>query len=122
LGPFNHAEWGDYVSARTLLVLTTCGNATDADELAARLVEQRLAACVNAVNNVSSTYRWLNGIQKDQETLLIIKTTEARFAALEQAIRRHSKYELPEVVAIAVEDGSRAYLEWLRESVAEAKD
>jgi periplasmic divalent cation tolerance protein len=105
-----------------LLVLTTCGNATDAEELAARLVEQRLAACVNAINNVSSTYRWLNGVQKDQETLLIIKTTETRLAALEQTIRQHSRYELPEVVAIAVESGSPAYLEWLRESVADAKD
>jgi len=110
------------VSSKTLLVLTTCGNPEEARRLAKRLVDDRLAACVNAVDGVSSTYRWQGRVQQDQETLLVIKTTEARFAALEQAIRAHSTYELPEVLALPVATGSRAYLDWLGESVAEAKD
>ena len=110
------------MSSPALLVLTTCGSPEDANRLGKLLVEQRLAACVNAVNNVTSTYRWQGRLQQDQETLLVIKTTEARFAALEQAIRQHSSYELPEVVAIAVHAGSPPYLDWLRESVAELKD
>jgi len=85
-------------------------------------VEQRLAACVNAVSNITSTYRWRGQLEQDRETLLVIKTTEARFAALEQAIRQESPYELPEVLAIAVHAGSPPYLDWLRESVAEFKD
>jgi len=110
------------VSSKALLVLTTCGSPEDASRLGKLLVEQRLAACVNAVNNVTSTYRWQGRLQQDQETLLIIKTTETQFAALEQAIRTHSPYELPEVLAIAVHAGSLPYLAWLRESVAELKD
>jgi periplasmic divalent cation tolerance protein len=110
------------VSSKALLVLTTCGNPEDASRLGKLLVEQRLAACVNAVSGVASTYRWQGRLQQDQETLLVIKTTESRFAALEQAIRTHSSYELPEVLAIAVHAGSLPYLAWLRESVAELKD
>jgi periplasmic divalent cation tolerance protein len=86
------------------------------------LVEQRLAACVNAIGNVTSTYRWQGQVQQDRETLLVIKTTDSRYAAVEQAIRLHSTYELPEVVAIPVQAGSLPYLAWLRESVAELKD
>ena len=86
------------------------------------LVEGRLAACVNAIGKVASAYRWKGEVQQDQETLLIIKTTAARLAAVEKAIRTHSKYELPEVIAVPVQAGSADYLAWLRESVAELKD
>jgi periplasmic divalent cation tolerance protein len=110
------------MSEQALLVLTTCGNDEDARTLAQLLVEQRLAACVNAIRGVASTYRWQGQVQQDQETLLIIKTTAARLAALERAIRGHSKYELPEVVALPVQGGSKDYLAWLRESVADSKD
>ena len=105
-----------------MLVLTTCGNDDDAGALARVLVERRLAACVNAVGQVASTYRWKGEVQQDRETLLIIKTTAPRLAAVEQTIREKSKYELPEVIAIPVEAGSADYLEWVRESVAELKD
>jgi periplasmic divalent cation tolerance protein len=110
------------MSDETLLVFTTCGNDEDAKALAQLLVGQRLAACVNAIGKVASTYRWKGEIQQDQETLLIIKTTAPRLAAVEKAIRTHSKYELPEVIAVPVQAGSRDYLSWIRESVAELKD
>ena len=110
------------MSKETMLVLTTCGNDDDAGALARALVERRLAACVNAVSKVASTYRWKGEVQQDQETLLIIKTTAPRLAAVEQTIREKSKYELPEVIAVPVQAGSTDYLEWLRESVAELKD
>ena len=105
-----------------MVVLTTCGTDVDAKTLARALVERRLAACVNAINNVASTYRWKGEVQQDQETLLIIKTTAPRLAALEQAVREHSKYELPELIALPVDAGSADYLAWVRESVAELKD
>lgn len=110
------------MTAETRVVLTTCGNDEDAAALARLLVEQRLAACVNAVSNVGSTYRWQGEIQQERETLLIIKTTGSRFAALETAIRKHSKYELPEVIALPVTAGAASYLAWIGESVAELKD
>ena len=70
----------------------------------------------------TSTYRWKGEIQQDQEVLLIIKTTSPRLAALEQAIREHSKYELPELLALPVVGGAADYLAWVGESVAKLED
>ena len=106
----------------TMVVLTTCGNEDDAAALARALVERRLAACVNAIGRVTSTYRWKGEIQQDQETLLVIKTTAARLAAVETTIREKSKYDLPELIALPVNAGGADYLAWVRESVAELKD
>ena len=110
------------MESETLLVLTTCGNDEAAGSLARLLVERRLAACVNALGNVASTYRWQGRVQQDRETLLLIKTTKARLAEVEAAIRAESSYELPEIIALLVPMGSAPYLEWLRESVTELKD
>jgi uncharacterized protein involved in tolerance to divalent cations len=106
------------VNSRTLVVFTTCATPEAAKRLAAELVEQRLAACVNTLSGISSTYRWQGAVQQEQECLLVIKTTEARFAALEQAILERSSYELPEVLAIPVHAGSARYLDWLRAAVS----
>lgn len=105
-----------------MVVLTTCGNDEDAGALARALVERREAACVNAVRQVASTYRWKGEVQQDQETLLLIKTTVARLAAVERTIRELSKYDLPEVIALPIAAGGADYLQWIRESVAELKD
>ena len=105
--------------SQPLLVLTTCANPQQADELATALVEQRLAACVNSVEAVSSTYRWASKLERDQETLLLIKTTERRFEALAGAIRARSRYELPEVIAVPICKGSSAYLGWIEACVAD---
>lgn len=106
------------MSNSALLVLTTCANADEADEIAGALVEERLAACVNRVDGVMSTYTWESRLQRDRETLLLIKTTEARFDELRLAITRLSSYDVPEVIAVPVRRGSRAYLDWLAESVS----
>ena len=105
------------MGSRPILVLTTCANPTEADELAAALVEERLAACVNRLEGVVSTYRWKSSLERDQETLVLIKTTEGRFDELESAIRDRTSYELPELIAVPVIRGSSAYLEWLEASV-----
>lgn len=105
-----------------MIVLTTCGNDEDAGALARTLVEGRLAACVNTVGRVTSTYRWKGEVQQDQETLLIIKTCAERLAAVEKTIREQSKYELPELIALPVAAGGADYLAWIRESVGELKD
>ena len=106
------------MSTSALLVLTTCANAAEADELASALVEEKLAACVSRVDGVMSTYRWDSLLQRDPETLLLIKTTEARFDELQLAIARLSSYDVPEVIAVPVRKGSKAYLDWLVDSVS----
>jgi periplasmic divalent cation tolerance protein len=105
-------------STSALLVLTTCASPEEADRLAVALVEARLAACVSAVPRVVSTYRWQDKVTRDEESLLLIKTTPSRFPELEQAIRARSSYDVPEVLALPVTSGSAPYLEWLAAAVA----
>lgn len=81
--------------------------------MARLLVERRLAACVNIVTPVRSIYRWQGAIEEATEWLLIIKSSRARFAELAEAIRAEHSYELPEVVALPIVEGSAAYLAWL---------
>lgn len=105
------------LSAPALLVLTTCGDEAKARSLADVLVGERLAACVNAVPNVSSTYRWEGKIEHDAEVVLLIKTTADRFAAVERAIKAAADYELPEIVAVPIQAGSAEYLAWIGASL-----
>ena len=96
-----------------LIVLCTCPDAETAARLAATLVEERLAACVNRIAGIASTYRWNGALTTGEETLLLIKTTNARYAALQARIVELHPYELPEVLAIAASEGLAPYLAWL---------
>ena len=100
-----------------VIVLTTVGSDADAVELARTLVEQRLAACVNIVAGVTSVYRWNEGVEQDDEQMLVIKTTTRLLDALQARLRELHPYELPEFVVIQVSGGSQAYLGWLCGSV-----
>jgi periplasmic divalent cation tolerance protein len=99
------------------LVLSTAGSQEEARRIAHALVERQLAACVNIVPGVESVYRWKGNVESTPEWLLLIKTTAATFLRLREALQELHSYEVPECVALAVEDGSPAYLEWLGESV-----
>lgn len=101
-----------------LVVLCACPEGALATHLADTLVEEQLAACVNCVPGVVSCFRWEGRVQHETETLLLIKTTRARLAALTARIRSLHPYELPEVVAVPVMGGLEAYLAWVRESVS----
>ena len=104
-----------------LLVLTSLPDRASAERLAEKLVEQRLAACVNILAPCGSVYRWKDALQREQEHPMLIKTSAARYAALEQAIRAGHPYELPEIIAVPVERGLAAYLEWVETEAAEAR-
>jgi periplasmic divalent cation tolerance protein len=101
-----------------LLVLCTCPGNTVAAEVSTALIEQNLAACVNRVPGVKSWYRWEGHLQQDEEVLLLIKTTRARYAALEAAIHTVHPADMPEVIAIPITAGSEAYLKWVSESTS----
>jgi periplasmic divalent cation tolerance protein len=96
-----------------LLVLTSMPDRAAAEKLADALIEKRLAACVNILAPCRSVYRWQGGVQRDEEHPVLVKTTRERYAALEAAIREAHPYELPEIIAVAVEHGLPAYLEWV---------
>jgi periplasmic divalent cation tolerance protein len=101
------------------LVMTTCGNAELAGKLASELVERRLAACVNVLPQMTSTFRWKGKVEQDQETLVLIKTASDLIDAVESTIRSVSGYELPELIAVDIVDGSEDYLAWVAESIGE---
>lgn len=100
-----------------LVVLCTCPDGAPATQLAESLVGERLAACVNRVPGVASCFRWQGEVQHETETLLLIKTTRARLAALTARVRELHPYELPEVIAVPVMGGLEKYLDWVRAGV-----
>ncbi len=97
----------------TLLVLTNVPERAVAERLAGMLVEKRLAACVNILAPCRSVYRWKGAVQHDEEHPMLMKTTVERYPALEQALRAAHPYELPEIIAMPVERGLPAYLQWV---------
>lgn len=99
------------------LVLSTAGSEDEARKIAHHLIERQLAACVNIVPQIESIYRWQGKVESSREWLLVIKTTAARFEDVQKAIRALHSYDLPECVAIAIDDGSPDYLEWIGQSV-----
>src|SRR5687767_5936268 len=96
-----------------LLVLTNLPNRAAAEKLADTLIAQKLAACVNILAPCRSIYRWKDAVQHDEEHPMLIKTTAERYAALEQAVRAGHPYELPEIIAMPIERGLPAYLDWV---------
>ncbi|MBS0213477.1 MAG: divalent-cation tolerance protein CutA [Proteobacteria bacterium] len=96
-----------------LLVLCTCPDAANAQALADSLVERRLAACVNLLPGVRSVYRWQGRVEQADEVLLLVKTTDDRFEALQEQIVRMHPYAVPEVLAFKAVDGLPAYLGWV---------
>jgi periplasmic divalent cation tolerance protein len=99
------------------IVLSTAGSEDEARKIALHLVEHQLAACVNIVPRIESIYRWEGKVESSGEWLLLIKTTAERFPDVRDAIRELHSYELPECIAISVEEGSPEYLRWLTNSV-----
>jgi periplasmic divalent cation tolerance protein len=86
------------------------------ERIAAALVEERLAACVNLIPGLTSIYRWQGKVEKAAECLLVIKTTAARFEALKARIKALHPYETPEIIAVPITHGDNAYLNWLTEN------
>ena len=97
-----------------LIVMVTAGSAEEADRIAAALVDERLAACVNVLGPARSVYRWQGEIERAEEWLLIIKTTGPVFPTLEARVKALHSYEMPEVITLPVVAGSDAYLAWVR--------
>ena len=99
------------------IVLSTAGSEDEARKIAHHLVEHRLAACVNIIPQIESIYRWQGKVESSCEWLLLIKTTAEKFAAVGEAIKELHSYDLPECIAISIEDGSPEYLKWIVDSM-----
>lgn len=103
----------------TLLVITNLPDADSAQKLAQALVEQRVAACANILAPCRSVYRWQGRVEDTTEVPLLVKTSAARYAALEAAIRAAHPYELPEIVAVRIDKGLPDYLAWVAAETAD---
>ena len=95
------------------IVLTTLDSEDLARKISQALVENKLAACVQVIGPISSTYRWKGSVQSDSEWLCLIKTRQNLFTDVEKAIVEMHPYEVPEVVALPIEQGSEKYLGWM---------
>ena len=100
-----------------LIVLCACPRGEIAEHIASTLVDRRLAACVNIIPGVQSVYRWQGKITRDDELLLVIKTTAGRFDELSALVVDIHPYELPEIIAVSIERGISEYLQWIEEQV-----
>ena len=98
-----------------LLCYCTCPDAASAQRIAETLVDEHLAACVNQLPAIRSTYRWQGAVHNDNEQLLLIKTTDARLAALERRLLELHPYDVPELIAVPVAQGNATYLDWVRQ-------
>jgi len=105
-----------------IVVLTACDSEEQAATLARHLVERHLAACVNIVPGARSVYRWKGAIEDSTEWLLVIKSRRDLFPALREEIGKLHTYEVPEVLALPVVDGSDAYLSWMDGELGKVSD
>jgi periplasmic divalent cation tolerance protein len=96
-----------------LVVITTVGTEEQANTIAEELIARRHASCVNILPGVRSLYRWQGKICRDSEYMLVIKTLEREYEALERAIKELHSYELPEILAFGVKRGEQGFLDWI---------
>jgi periplasmic divalent cation tolerance protein len=102
-----------------IVVLCSCPDEAVGERIGSTLVEERLAACVNRVPGIASTYRWQGKVERERECLLLIKTSSERFHALRERIVELHPYELPEVIAVDIALGHAPYLAWIATETGE---
>lgn len=99
------------------IVLCTVNTRDLANNIAKSLISEKLAACVNVSDNITSIYSWDDKIVEDSEILLIIKSKKNLFPKVEAKIKQLHTYDVPEIISIDIQDGSNDYLKWLNQSV-----
>ncbi|MCI0415484.1 divalent-cation tolerance protein CutA [bacterium] len=103
--------------SKYIVILSTAGNPEEASRIAEKLVSDHLVACVNIVPGIQSIYWWNNGVQKDQEVLMVMKTEKSRYRDVELAIKSLHSYEVPEIISLPLENGSEGYLKWIENTL-----
>ncbi len=98
-----------------IIVFITAPNEDEAAQIAKSLVEAKLAACVNIIKNIRSIYRWQGKIEDDTEVLMIAKTQKRLFNTLSKKVKELHSYDVPEIIALPIVEGSEDYLKWLKE-------
>lgn len=99
--------------AEYVVVFATCDSVAEADRIGERLIKEKLAACVNINDRVTSIYEWKGKIQRDVEAFIIIKTRRSLVDRVQSAVKAESSYDCPEIIALPIVAGSPDYLKWL---------
>jgi len=102
------------------IVLCTCPDTELGQSIAAALVQERLAACVNLIPNLQSVYLWKDAVEQSQEVQLVIKSRQALYPQIEAKIRELHRYELPEIITVPIMSGLDGYLQWIDDSTRTA--
>jgi len=97
------------------IINCTVSNRNDGIEIAQKLIEKRLIACCNIIDNITSLYTWNNKLNKDNEVLLIMKTKTQLYSQVEDEIKKLHSYEVPEIICTPIIAGSKDYLNWIEE-------
>lgn len=100
-----------------IIIYCTCPDSNAAEILAKKLLEEKLIACANLLSGLESHYWWEGKIQKDREVLLILKTRQSLFKAIEIMIQQNHPYQVPEIIALPILQGNVSYLSWIQDSV-----
>jgi len=106
------------ISPSKFFIFFVTGPENDMKELSKRLVEERLAACVNVIDGVKSIYWWEGKVSEDVESLLVIKTESSKVQELIEFVRRNHPYKVPEVIGVEISVGNLEYLNWMLESLS----
>jgi len=100
------------------IIFCTASSEAEGERIAAALVEKKLAACCNIIPDIKSVYRWKGQVESAEEVLLVIKSTSELFSQIKKYIIDLHSYDVPEILAIPVVDGSEEYMEWIRTSTS----
>jgi periplasmic divalent cation tolerance protein len=101
-----------------IIVMVTTANKQEAENIAQRLLKERLIACANIIGPVSSLFHWAGKIEKAEEYLIFMKSREDLFEKLAETVKALHSYEVPEILVLPIVDGSRVYLDWLGSCLA----
>lgn len=104
------------MDTKTYLIFCSCPDNSIAQQLAKHLVELGYAACVNILSGITSFFYWQDKLETSQEVLLLIKTSIENYSTVEKYIKQHHPYEVPEIIAIPIQAGLPAYLQWITKS------
>jgi periplasmic divalent cation tolerance protein len=96
-----------------IIILVTAANRQEAERIAQQLLEAKLIACANIIDSVSSIFRWSEKIEKAEECLVLMKSSREMFEEIAETVKELHSYEVPEILALPLVDGSKAYFEWI---------
>jgi periplasmic divalent cation tolerance protein len=103
-----------------IIVFITASSEEEADIIAGKLIDSKVAACVNIIPGVKSVYTWKGKKETAQECLLFVKTKKENFPELESMVKGLHSYETPEIISVAIDDGEEKYLNWIKEATKNA--